>query len=239
MASRSDISPPPDNPKMLAFRLWKTEYDTHPVPCKWVHNTIVPIPTSPEPPPFMAGALSLEQRRASSLALQVFFKHCFSGDFSRAHRPGAGDNTTCECFPPDASIDETRDGEARAPPELDRERFSPGDSDPCLYDGEDQDPGFVRLMEEFLNPNPPSNPRSPSPRLHRTRRRERHRTHPHSASHAVFSCPRTSALRREILGHDPSPRTLFHTFKGAVKLLTFLFASNSLLRPLPPRPDPP
>ena len=78
MASQSNISPPPDNPKMLAFCLWKTEYNTHPVPCKWAHNTIIPIPTSPEPPPFMAGALSLEQRHASLLALQVFFKHCYS-----------------------------------------------------------------------------------------------------------------------------------------------------------------
>jgi len=239
MASQSNISPPPDNPKMLAFRLWKTEYDTHPVPCKWAHNTIIPIPTSPEPPPFMEGALSLEQRRASLLALQVFFKHCFSGDFSHSHRPRAGDNTTCECFPPDASIDETQDSEAQAPPGLDQERISPGDGDLCLYDREDRDPGFVQIMDEFLNPNLPTNPHSPSPQPHRTRHRKHHRTHPHSASHAVFSCPCTSALQWEILGQDPSPCTLFHTFKGAVKLITFLFASNSLLRPLPPHPDPP
>ena len=239
MASQSDISPPPNNPKMLAFCLWKMEYDTHPVPCKWAHNTIVPIPMSPEPPPFMAGALSLEQRHASSLVLQVFFKHCFSGDFSYAHRPGARDNTTCECFPPDASIDETHDGEAWVPPELDQECISSGNGDLCLYNGEDRGPGFVCLMEEFLNPNPPTNPRSPSPRPYRTCHCKRHHTHPHSTSHAVFSCPYISALQREILGHDPSPHTLFHTFKGAIKLLTFLFASNSLLHPLPPCPDPP
>jgi len=32
MVSWSDISPPPDNLKMLAFCLWKMEYDIYPVP---------------------------------------------------------------------------------------------------------------------------------------------------------------------------------------------------------------
>jgi len=61
------------------------------------------------------------------------------------------------------------------------------------------------------------------------------RSPPH---HAVFVCPLSASLRLDILGPDPTPLYLFHMDKGAAKLVTFLLASNSLLRPLPPCPDP-
>ena len=138
-------------------------------------------------------------------------KHCFSGDYSRQFRPTAGDTTDCPC-----SFDPESHGLVAQPA--------------------DQE-GFDRLMAEFLDPEPysPSHTTLRAPTPTPRRRRLVH----HSAHHAVFSCRLTQHLRLELLGSNPDPAFLFHTFKGAVLLLTFLFASNSLLRPLPPRPDPP
>jgi len=51
----------------------------------------------------MQGALSMKQCRASSLAIQVSLKHCFSGNYSRQFRPTAGDTTDCPCsFDPES-----------------------------------------------------------------------------------------------------------------------------------------
>ena len=179
----------------------------------------------------MLGALSLKQRRASSIALQVFFKHCFAGDYSRWFCPQAGDNTTCECSFPLQDHTGPLDGETRPNIEPDRDNGSPSVVD--------RDPGFARLMREFLDPNAPRSRSNSPPPYQPLRAGARRRRKPHSSHHAIFSCLRSTELRRDILGHNPNPHTIFHTFKGAVSLLQFLFASNSLLRPLPPRPDPP
>ena len=60
----------------------------------------------------------------------------------------------------------------------------------------------------------------------------------HSANHAPFRCPLTASLRSDIIG-TTSRFNLFHTVEGAKKLALFLLKSNTLLRPLAPRPDPP
>ena len=60
----------------------------------------------------------------------------------------------------------------------------------------------------------------------------------HSASHILVSCPLVSVFHSQIL-KDYSFRYLFWSVKGATALATFLLCSNSLLRPLPARPDPP
>jgi len=124
--------------------------------------------------------------------------------------------------------------------------------------------GFDALMTEFRD-NPrrtPSN--SPPPISTSSRRRKRCRRrnslpplpphdrrhhhirdelalHPdvlHSAPHILDSCPLVSIFRDHIL-QGASSHYLFWTVKGASALATFLLRSNSLLRPLPPRPDPP
>lgn len=59
----------------------------------------------------------------------------------------------------------------------------------------------------------------------------------HSAEHVLRECPLVANHRETILGAT-SLHDLFHTIKGATKLATFPLASNSLLRPLPERPDP-
>jgi len=60
----------------------------------------------------------------------------------------------------------------------------------------------------------------------------------HSAPHILSDYPLISIFRSSIL-KDFSFHYLFWTVKGAEVLATFLVHSNSLLRPLPPRPDPP
>ena len=63
-----------------------------------------------------------------------------------------------------------------------------------------------------------------------------HRLVTHSAEHIIFDCPLTAQARADIL-RGTSIHKLFHTPKGARKLATFLLHSNSLLRPLPERPE--
>jgi len=163
-AGRTDLTPPPETPKLLAFRLWREDYERNPIPCKWAPNHVIPIPSTPEPPPFMMGALSLKQQRASSIALQVFFKHCFAGDYSCRFRPQAGDNTTCECSFPLQDHTGPLDGETQPTIKSDWDNGSPSNSESHSPDAVDRDPGFAHLMREFLDPNTPqSHSNSPPP----------------------------------------------------------------------------
>jgi len=100
-------------------------------------------------------------------------------------------------------------------------------------------------MDEYLRPDrPPTNPpRSSRNRGGRTQARP-HRQTPitHSPEHVLNHCPLMAPFRHIIA--DPHTghidyHNLFHTIKGAYALANFLLRSNSLLRPLPPRPDPP
>ena len=110
----------------------------------------------------------------------------------------------------------------------------------------DLSPGFRRLMEEFLHP---SSGREASVRPVQPQHLGREASvHPgllrkiHSSEHVLMECPLTEPyrhlIRDSILG-IVNVRSIFYTTKGAESLATFLLQSNSLLRPLPPRPDPP
>ena len=110
----------------------------------------------------------------------------------------------------------------------------------------DPSPGFRRLMEEFLQP---SSGREASVRPVQPLHMGREASVPpgllrkiHSPEHVLMECPLTDPHRHLI--HDSilgtvNVRNLFYTIKGAESLATFLLRSNSLLRPLPPQPDPP
>jgi len=129
----------------------------------------------------------------------------------------------------------------------------------------DPSPGFRRLMEEFLHPETPpvssihANMRSTDPHTVGSvcaNMRSADSQHMgreasvcpgplrkiHSPEHVLLECPLTEPyrhlIRDSILG-TVNVRNLFYTIKGAKSLATFLLRSNSLLRPLPPRPDPP
>jgi len=73
-AQSHTLAPPPTPPKLFAFQQWQAD-NPKPIPCKWAHDKALPISDTPEPLPFMRGTLSLKQQGASSLALQVLFKH--------------------------------------------------------------------------------------------------------------------------------------------------------------------
>ena len=111
----------------------------------------------------------------------------------------------------------------------------------------DPSPGFRRLMEEFLA-GPSSGEEASVPPIQPPHRRRGTSEHPdpqkkiHSPEHVLLECPLTEPyrhlIRDSILG-TVNIRNLFYSIKGAESLATFLLRSNSLLRPLPPQPDPP
>ena len=250
--------------KSLPFRLWKAKQENcaDPPRCKWT-GSIIPVPESSVPSDLVLGSLSLGQRRAMSAALQLFFQHCFCGAYSQQMRPTAGDVTTCpctySCTPiPMTELDRDGDPLPRAEGDRDRTRGCGGVARPYamphrIVSAANRGEGFESLMSEFRD-NPRRTPsRSPPPlnniecqvahRGHRRRRRGHVSSPPpspvlHSAPHILFDCPLVSEFRSHIL-KDSTVQYLFWTFKGAASLALFLLRSNSLLRPLPPRPDPP
>ena len=203
-----------------------------------------------------------------SAALQVFFQHCFCGAYSQRMRPTSGDTIICPCSYSQTPIPMTEldcDGNPQSKAEATRDRprgrvsvVRPYATPRSLVSIANRGAGFEALMaEQHANPRlTPS--RSPSPargsaRLPAAhyggpRRTQRRMAHPqqrlnsptvlHSASHILSNCPLVSIFHSRIL-KDFSFHYLFWTVKGAEALATFLVRSNSLLRPLPPRLDPP
>jgi len=57
--------------------------------------------------------------------------------------------------------------------------------------------------------------------------------------HILFERSPLSSPHRRFFGSRPFDAYIFGTFDGAVSLGDFQHATNRLLRPLPPRPDPP
>jgi len=202
-----------------------------------------------------------------SAALQVFFQHCFCGAYSQRMRPTSGDTIICPCSYSQTPIPMTEldcDGNPQSKAEATRDRprgrvsvARPYATPRSLVSIANRGAGFEALMaEQHANPRlTPS--RTPSPargsaclpaaRYGGPRRSQRRMAHPrqrldshvlHSTSHILSDCPLVSIFRSRIL-KDFSLHYLFWTVKGAEALATFLVCSNSLLRPLPPRPDPP
>jgi len=168
-----------------------------------------------------------------------------------------------------AELDRDGDPLPKAEGDRDRTRGRGGGARPYatphrIVSAANRGAGFEFLMSEFRD-NPRRTPsHSPPPpsasRRRRARRRELRGLHPrpthdrrhhrmrdehalrpdvlHSAPHILESCPLVSIFRDRIL-QGASSLYLFWTVKGASALATFLLRSNSLLRPLPARPDPP
>jgi len=255
--------PPPL--KTLPFRLWKAEQDdcADPPICCWTGGTI-PVPDSSVPSDLVIGALSLGQRRALSIVLQVFFQHCFCGAYSQCMRPNSGDTTTCPCTYSQTPLPMSEldcDGnpglKAWVPRDWPRGRGSivrPYATPRSIVSIAPRSDSFEALMAE-QHANPHSTPsHSPSPvqgsacpraaRYGGQRRVIRHAAHPpaeivlHSAPHILSDCPLVSIFC-DCLLMGCSLHSLFWTVKGAEALATFLICSNSLLQPLPACPDPP
>ena len=166
------------------------------------------------PPPFILGALSRKDRCTFSAALQLATRHAFHKWYSDQFRQGADDNNICPCSDPTPL----------SPPESPQSDTS----------------GFNHLMAEFLaTHSPPSSPRDTLPRHQRQRPRPRRQIFYNTINHVLYMCPLHTSPRRCIFGLRPSKEFIFGTFKGGSQLGAFQRATNRLLRPLPPRPDPP
>ena len=218
--------PPPSliTPKAQLLRDWQNAFDLLRRDARYWQSIIRP---DGEPPPFYKGALSRLDRRTASSAVQLAFDHAFTATYSELFRPHSGDNTLC----PEHTHHIT-------PPSPITEQH--------LFD---------RLMRDFLDPRsyrPPS--LSPSPHYSRASlprpqrlspRGVRQRLSPSPTSwrnttdHVLFRCPSLTSPRRRFFGTNAFDTYVFGTFDGAVKLGNFQRATNRLLRPLPPRPDPP
>ena len=237
--------------KALPFCLWAQEQGdcADPPVCPWTGG-IIPVPESSAPSDLIRGSLTHGQRRAMSASIQVFFKHCFCGAYSKRFRPTAGDVTTCPCSfsqtpLPMVELDDDSDPRPKAEGNRDLLRGRQGDARPYAVPPQSVSAppaDFESLMAEFAD-NPRSTPsRSPTPILGGRRRPRPPRAPPnlilHSAPHIIFDCPLLSTFRDNLI-RGMSPHTLFWTVKGASALSLFLLRSNSLLRPLPARPDPP
>ena len=240
--------------KTLPFRLWAQEQGdcADPPVCPWTGG-IIPVPDSSTPSDLVLGSLTHGQRRAMSASIQVFFKHCFCGVYSTRFRPTAGDVTTCPCSftqtpLPMAELDDDGDPWPKAGGDRDLLRGRPAVMRPHAVSPLDVSAppaDFESLMAEFHD-NPRRTPScSPTPML--AGRRRPHAPHVprppinhilHSAPHVIFDCPLLSVFRDRLI-RGMSAHTLFWTAKGASALSLFLLRSNSLLRPLPARPDPP
>ena len=94
--------------------------------------------------------------------------------------------------------------------------------------------GYNRLMAEFL-----ATPRDSLPCHQRQWPRLRRQIFYNTINHVLYTCPLHTSPRHRIFGLRPSKEFIFGTFEGGSQLGAFQRATNRLLQPLPPRPDPP
>ena len=177
-------------------------------------------PDGRDPPPFIQGAISRKDRRTFSASVQLVCKHGFIKPYSDTFRRQAGDNNVCPCNHP--PISPTPHAALSLP-------LSPTRS-------------FDDLMAAFLAPasqshsSPPLHTSTPPPSQPQ---RPRPRPFPNDREHVLLHCPLHSSPRQRIFGRSAFMPFIFGTADGARKLGEFLRASNRLMHPLPPRPDPP
>ena len=213
--------PPPSLllPKARLLRIFQEQYDLLRRDSRIWQSIIRP---DGKPPPFLEGAISRKDRRAFSSVVQLAFDHAFTITYSDIFRRHANDDPFCpeRDTPPPSAHSSPRSEQAR----------------------------FDRLMADFLDPRSAPSPHpsqaslprpqrlSPRGRSQRLCLRARHRD---TTDHVLFHCSPISSPRRRFFGHRPFDAYVFGTFQGAVSLGDFQRATNRLLRPLPPRPDPP
>ena len=95
---------------------------------------------------------------------------------------------------------------------------------------------FETLQSLYLNPTAFTEEHDDPPPL--PRRDHLPHTHLYTLHHVLTSCPLTATYRSKFL-RNCSVDELFRSELGAKRLCRFLHFSQTLLRPLPPRPDPP
>ena len=224
--------PPPSTPvprRTLAFRQWALAYDSH-IPRRrgpaWLSIT---RPDGPTPPPFTQGALVAKNRRYFSAQMQLTTRHCFDANYSNQFRPNAGDEVRCPCnFSQhlDGSAVEGRPTRGRTTTEAGSQR-----------NAERRSLDFDALQRLFLDPTALTEEQDavdPPPR----HRQPTHTYHLYTLPHVIGTCSLTEAMRSRFL-RNYSIDDMFRSELGSVSLGRFLHFLQALLRPLPPRPDPP
>ena len=182
----------------------------------------------PPPPPFTIGALSSHNRRYFSACMQLTTRHCFDANYSRRFRAPADDKVRCPC-----NFSQHLDGLAvgRGPT-----RGRPDTKAGSQRNAVGTHLDFDALQRLFLDPAtltedqddllPWHSLSPPDPTLLYT------------LHHVTQACPLTAAHQSRFL-QNCSVEELFRSELSSTRLCRFLHYSQSLLRPLPPRPDPP
>ena len=103
-----------------------------------------------------------------------------------------------------------------------------------------RDCNLLGLMQDFLAPNTTPSPphRAHLPR-HQRQKPRLGRIYRNTTQHVLFTCPLHTSPRQRIFGIHTLDSFVFGTEDGGRKLGEFQRTTNRLLRPLPPRPDPP
>ena len=217
--------PPPSliTPKAQLLLDWQNAYDLLRHDARYWQSIICP---DSEPPPFYKGALSRLDHRTTSSAVQLAFDHAFTATYSDLFRSHTGDNTLCpehthHIMPPspiteqqhfDCLMCDFHDPRSHRPPSLSP---SPHSSWASLPRPQQLSPGGIW---QRLSPG--------------------HTQWRNTTDHILFRCSPLSSPCCWFFGTSAFDAYVFGTFDGGIKLGNFQRATNWLLRPLPPCPDP-
>ena len=199
------------NPKAHLLHLFQDQYD---LLCCDSHIWQSIIWPDGKPLPFYLGALHRKDRRTSSSAVQLAFDHTFTCTYSQIFHANTGNTLWCPHH-------------RTPPPSTPSSPLSDQAGFECLIALQHANPHAT------ISPSPSQaslpHPQWLSPRV----------CYPNSTHHILFECSPLSSPRCRIFRPFPFDAYIFSTFDGGFKLGKFQCATNSLLCPLPPRPDPP
>ena len=224
----SDAAPPPTatppSHRERAFLQWGSDYDSGILPRRGAAWISITRPQGNTPPPFTCGALAHRNRRYFSACMQLATRHCFDAGYSLKFRTNAGDEVRCPCNFPlhlDGSAVSSGPTRGRTGTEAGSQRNAGG-----------RTLDFDTLQRQFLDPDDDGgDPGDPSPHLLPAVTLYKYR-------HVLTACPQTASQRRKFL-RDSTIGEIFSSELGGARLCRFLHFTQALLRPLPPRPDPP
>ena len=228
---------PPDPPvsrREEAYRRWASQ----PLPRRaYPARVSITTPNDNKPPPFYTGALSHKNRRISSACLQITNRHCFAANYSLRFRPTAGDEIACPCnfFIDNAALNRHLDGSAAG--------GRPTRGRTTTEAGGQRNVSFEELQRQYEDPLDDGADLSASAGYGEDGERPESsdrggRLVHYTVKHVLTECPLTAQARDEIL-QNSSLNWIFGTEEGGMALGLFLLRTQTLLRPLPPRPDPP